>query len=226
MKLIIAGLGPGKTELASIEAVNHAQTSDVIIVPRSNKNIQGLAEKIIMHYVPDAKFIYITFPMIYDSTERDKIIFSQLDALSPQWEHARKIFFPVIGDSVLFSTGAYLLDAFRKITPDIDIEFVPGISAHSLAASCAKRFLALGDEVLAVIPGTAGREKVRRVLECCDAAAIYKPVALKDIRELAAKFSNIVRVDFAGIPEKEKIIAGSEALDDIHEYLSIILLWK
>ncbi len=226
MKLIIAGIGPGNPELITIEAISLAKNSDVIIVPRAHENSTGLAEKIISKHIHNAELIHITFPMIYDPDERDKIILSQLEASKPKWEHARNIFFPVIGDSMLFSTGAYLLDAFRKLIPDIDAEFIPGISAHSLAASCAKRFLAMADDVLCIIPGTADREKVRRALACSDAAAIYKPTALKDIRELAEGFSNIIRVDFAGIPEREKIFAGIDALKDIHEYISIILLWR
>ena len=228
MKLIIAGVGPGNPELITIEAVNHAKTSDIIIVPRSHGDIKGMAEKIISHHLPDARYTYITFPMIYNGHERDKIITSQLEALKPEWEHADKIFFPVIGDSMLYSTGAYLLDAFRKIIPDIAAEFIPGISAHSLAASCAKRFLAMSDDVLAIIPGTADREKIRNVLAFTDAAAIYKPTALKDtnIHELTEGFNNIVRIDFAGNPERERIITGQAAIQDINEYMSIILLWR
>ena len=226
MKLIIAGIGPGNSELITIEAVNRAKNSDVIIVPRAHKNSIGLAEKIISRHVHNKNFIHIIFPMIYDANERDKIILSQLEAVKPKWENANNIFFPVIGDSMLYSTGIYLLEAFRKILPGIDAEFIPGISAHSLAASCAKRFLAVSDDVLCIIPGTADREKIRKALECSDAAAIYKPTALKDIHELAEGFNNIIRVDFAGIPEREKIFTGNDALKDIHEYISIILLWR
>ena len=35
-----------------------------------------------------------------------------------------------------------------------------------------------------------------------------------------------VRVDYAGIPELERITEGEAALTDIQEYLSVILLWR
>ncbi|MBQ7221427.1 MAG: hypothetical protein IJS28_10645 [Synergistaceae bacterium] len=35
-----------------------------------------------------------------------------------------------------------------------------------------------------------------------------------------------VRIDYAGIPELERVTDGEEALSDIHGYLSIILLWR
>ncbi len=111
MKIIIAGLGPGNPELVTLEALNHARSSDVIIAPRSRKNTPGVAENIIAHHLPDAKIIPVLFPMITDTEQRDKIILEQLTDI----QLVNKIFFPVIGDSMLYSTGAYLLDVWRKI---------------------------------------------------------------------------------------------------------------
>ncbi len=226
MKLIIAGLGPGSPDLVTRKALTEAESSDVIIVPRSHGASQGLAEKILLENLPAAIVKYFTIPMTYDENLRDRVILEQLEASRPQWEHAYKVFFPVIGDSMLYSSGAYLLDVWRKILPDLEAEFVPGISAHSLAASCAEKFLAMRGEIFSVIPGTADPEKVRTALNSCDTAAIYKPTALKALPDLVKDFAHIVRVDFAGIPERERIIEGEEALRDINEYLSVILLWK
>lgn len=228
-RLIIAGLGPGDSNLVTLSALLHAQESDMRLVPRSRKNEQGLAEKILIHHMPNAKLIPVLFPMIHDIHERDKIISSQLEALRPEIECAGKIFFPVIGDSMLYSTGAYLLEAMKKIIPDIDAEFIPGISAHSLAASCAKRFLAMSDEILTVIPGTASPEKILNALKISDAVAIYKPSALKDMRKIvneSGKFSEIYRVNHAGDPVKERILRGDEALNDSGEYMSVIILHR
>lgn len=225
-KLIIAGIGPGKPELITIEAINQAKSSDVIIIPRSHDNVQSVSEKIILQNIHGSIITYITFPMIYDEQQRNNLIFSQLLKAKPKWEHAHKIFFPVIGDSTLFSTGAYLFEAFKKIIPDIDIEFIPGVSAHSLAAACAKKFVAQSDEILTIIPGTADRNKIQKALSLSDTVAIYKPTAIRNLHELTEGFHHIIRVDFAGIPEREKIYTGLEALHNIKEYLSIILLWK
>ena len=127
---------------------------------------------------------------------------------------------------MLYSTGKYLLDVWRRLVPELEASFIPGVSAHSLAAAAAKRFLAMKDEIFSVIPGTADPEKVRKALASCDTAAIYKPTALKNLPELAKDFAHIIRVDFAGIPEREKIFEGEDALHNINEYLSVILLWK
>lgn len=225
MKLIIAGIGPGNPELITLSALDHANNADIIIVPRSNPESKGLAEKIISHHLQHKKFIHITFPMIRDSQKRDSLILSQLENLRPHWENSQNIFFPVIGDSMLYSTGAYLVKIWQKISPELQAEFIPGISAHSLAASTAKKFLAMDTEIFTIIPGTANPENIRSALASCNSAAIYKPTAIKNIHELVHDF-NVIRVDFAGIPELEKITYGKEALNNIHEYLSIILLWR
>lgn len=224
-QLIIAGVGPGDFGLVTLNAINEAEISDMILVPRSKIHEKGLAEKIIAHHLPSRKFTPILFPMIRDSKQRDEIISSQLESIRAEIESSAKIFFPVIGDSVLYSTGAYLIEAVRKIIP-VEIRFIPGISAHSLAGSCAKKFLAMSDEILTIIPGTASPEKISAALEHSDSVAIYKPSAIHDIRKIIApeNFRVIIRVDFAGIPEREKIFTGESALEGIDEYLSVILL--
>lgn len=228
MNLIIAGLGPGNGEFITFEAQTSAQMSDLIIVPRSKPDVPGLAEKIIRRCVDEKVFMPVYFPMINDEFERSRIIHEQLISSKSQWENAKTIFFPVIGDSVLYSTGAYLVDEMSKIVPELDTKFIPGISAHSLAASCAKKFLAMKDEILAIIPGTAESEKIIHTLKSSDCAAIYKPKSIKNIHSIInpEDYAKILRVDFAGIPEREKIIEGPQAIENINEYISILLLWK
>ena len=227
MKLIIAGLGPGDFNLITVSALKHAENSDLILIPKSHKNnIQGVAENIIRNFVSDKKFMYVFFPMINDSKERNKIIHDQIENIKSVLESSNKIFFPVIGDSLLYSTAAYLIEELKQFFPDIELIFIPGISAHSLAAACAKRFLAMSDEILSIIPGTADPEKIKSTLQNSNCAAIYKPTAIKNIKDLITKYEKIIRVDFAGIPDKEKIYEGEKALENINEYLSIILLWN
>lgn len=230
MKIIIAGVGPGNPDLISFEAVEAANSSDLIFVPRSHDDKTGVAEKIILSKIttPNKKIIPILFPMVQDSRQRDEKILSQIKNLASELQNAEKIFFPVIGDSTLYSTGAYLIEELKKIVPALEIEFIPGISAHSVAAACAKKFMAMAEEIFSIVAGTAAPEKILNVLKFTDSAAIYKPVALKDkkiFEFINENFKKIIRVDFAGLPN-EKIFHGSDALENINEYLSIILIWK
>lgn len=136
---------------------------------------------------------------------------------------------PVIGDSALYATGAYLYDVWKELVPDLELVLVPGVSAHSLASSCARRFLALGEDVLCIVPGTAEPGRIEAALRAADAAALYKPSALGDgLRPLvqrAGPWRETVRVDRAGLPD-ERILSGDEALAAAEEYLSVLLLWR
>lgn len=175
------------------------------------------------------KLAHLVFPMTHDQTRRDNLILSQLEDLRHLWQNSHTIFFPVLGDSMLFSTGAYLARVWRKLCPSLETEFIPGISAHSLAASCAKRFLAMSDEILTIIPGTASPSRVRASLLASDTCAIYKPSALKELHELVkdtGPYSKIIRADYAGMAGREVITEGLEALVNVNNYLSIILLWR
>ena len=226
MKLFIAGVGSGNSEFITIAALNAAKDSDLIIVPRSNMNNSGMAENIISQFLPEREIIPLYFPMTKNEAKRDKIILEQLEKIN-SLNSSQKIFFPVIGDSLLYSTGAYFIQAMKKLF-DCEINFIPGISAHSSASALAKRFLAMKDEIFSIIPGTADPEKIKSALETCDSAAIYKPSALSDIKfllEYSRKWE-IIRVDYAGIPELEKIFTGSDALNDLNNYMSIILLYR
>ena len=229
MKLIIAGIG--FSDLITLRALRAAESADIILVPRANLDTEGYAERFIKELVPDKRYIQIHFPMTASAKKRDAEILSELDRVSSDLEEADTIFFPVIGDAMLYSTGEYLQEAMTELFPDIETEFIAGISAHSLAASIAKRYIAMRDEILAVIPGTAPLSKILLALDGCECAAIYKPSALLDIEQLAEdlspeNFGHIVRVDYAGIPERERVISGKAALKNITDYMSIILLWR
>ena len=224
--LTIAGLGTGNPELVSFAAVNSAKRSDLVLLPRANPEKSGVAEKIILAHVPELKYHTLTFPMILDISERNSLIKSQLENLRHELQVASEIFFAVIGDSSLYSTGKYLCESLRDLNLDFELRLIPGISAHSVAAACARKFLAAGDEILAIIPGTAEVSKIARALENSDCVAIYKPTALGNIREIInPELWEISRVDYAGLPN-EKIFHGEAALENIHAYLSILLLSK
>ena len=217
MKLIISGIGPGEAQLITLKALELAKNSDIILVPRAHSEKQGYAEQIITHFFPNKEIVHITFPMHYDEQQRTAFILSELQTLGLM---NKTVFFPVIGDVMLYSTAKYLLDALN-----IDAEFVPGVSAHSLAAATAKRFLAMKDEIFTVIAGTASPSRIRQALCACDCAAVYKPSVLRDWGEIAREFEAI-RVDYAGMGERERVIMGAGALTGIDEYMSIILLWR
>lgn len=229
MKLIVAGVGPGDPGLVTGAALRAAEGANLVLAPCSREGKPSVAGEALRANLPDIALTPLVFPMIHDADRRDTLLREQLQALRPRWEGARTVVLPVIGDSALYATGAYLYDVWRDLVPDLELELIPGVSAHSLAASCARRFLALGEEVLCVIPGTAERDRIAAALRASDVVALYKPSALgSELRDTvtgAGPWDRMVRVDRAGLPE-ERILLGDEALDRPDEYLSLLLLWR
>ena len=229
MKLIVAGVGPGNPKLVSLATLDAAKRASLVLIPCSHEGRPSVAGEVLRANLPDIALTPFVFPMTRDAADRDAEIKRRIEALRPRWKDAKSVLLPVIGDSALYATGAYLYDVWRALAPDLELELVPGISAHSLAASCAGRFLAMGDEILCVIPGTASAERIEATLRAADAAALYKPVALgeglRGTVEGTGPWREMIRVDRAGLPD-ERVVAGDAALERPDEYLSLLLLWR
>ncbi|MDR3265440.1 MAG: precorrin-2 C(20)-methyltransferase [Synergistaceae bacterium] len=229
MKFIAVGVGPGDPDLITIKALKVIEAADLVLVPVSGGERASVAEAIVRAHLKNLETVPVVFPMTKDEASRDRRLREQFEALRPRWTRARSVVLPVIGDSALYATAAYLCDAWRTLDPSVELELIPGVSAHSLAASCAGRFLALGDAVFSIVPGTAGPDIVARALSICDSAALYKPSALKDdlrpVVTSAGPWSRVLRVERAGLPD-ERIVRDDDALSPTPEYLSILLLWR
>lgn len=229
MRLIVAGVGPGDPGMVTAGALRALEDADLVLIPHSRDGRPSVAEGAVRAHLRDGVAVSVVFPMIRDAQGRDAALRERLEELRPRWEGAESVVLPVIGDSALYATGAYLYDVWKELVPDLELVLVPGVSAHSLAASCARRFLALGEDVLCVVPGTAEPGRIEAALRAADAAALYKPSALGDglcpLVQRAGPWRETVRVDRAGLPD-ERILSGEAALDRAEEYLSVLLLWR
>ena len=228
IKFIAAGVGPGDPDLITIKALKAIERADLVLTPVAAVGRPSVARSIICAHLK-IETIEVVFPMTRDEKIRDSTLLEQLEALRPRWERAESVVLPVIGDSALYATAAYFYGVWRELEPSIELELVPGVSAHSLVGSRARRFIALGEEIFSVIPGTANIEAITSALKSCSSAALYKPSALGEqlrvVVESAGPWAEILRVDRAGLPE-ERIIEGLSALSSPDEYLSTLLLLR
>jgi len=229
MKFIVAGVGPGDPDLVTFGALKLIERADLVLSPHSHAERASVAEQAVRPHLPNLKTTPVLFPMTDDTASRDASLKKQLEELRPLWQNAETVVLPVIGDSTLYATGFYLYELWKQIIPDLELELTPGISAHCLAAAKSSSFLAMGADILAVVPATAPRGRIVAALKAADAAAVYKPCALRgQLRatvEEAGPWKKILRVDRAGLPD-QKIFSGGAALEPAGEYLSILLLWR
>jgi precorrin-2/cobalt-factor-2 C20-methyltransferase len=223
------GVGPGDPDMVTIGAKRALDGADVVLVPVSSLGRVSLAGEIYSKLNPQKTTHPFFFPMTDDASFRDAEILRQLDGYSALWKDASSVALPVIGDAALYSTAAYLYEVWRSLCPKLELKLLPGVSAHSLAGCAAGEFLALGEERLTILPGSADFSKLSETMSASDCVALYKPSALKEkLRELLANtgpWKRAVRVHRVGLPD-ECVVTGGEALLPTDDYLSILLLWR
>ncbi len=222
------GVGPGDPDLVTVGAIRALKEANLALLPLSKEGAESVAGSIVKHHL-SREWTPMVFPMKGRENERDPAIRRQIEDLRPLWEGAETIAIPVIGDATLYSTVAWLYRQWLTLDPTMELRLMPGISAHASAAAQVGRFLAMGEDRLAVLPGTASYEKLLQSLRASEAAALYKPSALgDDLPRLLAEsgpWGSITRIDRAGLPE-ERIVTGSDAAVSCTTYLSILLLHR
>jgi precorrin-2/cobalt-factor-2 C20-methyltransferase len=223
------GVGPGDPGLVTVGALRVLDSASVVFVPVSSEGRESVAGKIYSTLSPRRKTHPFVFPMTESPSERNAVIARQIKEYSWLWRGAQSVALPVIGDSALYATVAYLYSAWRAILPDIELRLTPGVSAHSLASCVAGEFMALGEERMSILPGTARPAKLAETMSFSDCVALYKPSALGgDLPKLldgTGPWSRAVRVQRAGLPE-QLVVRGRDAKRPTDDYLSVLLLWR
>jgi precorrin-2/cobalt-factor-2 C20-methyltransferase len=164
---------------------------------------------------------------------------SDKSRLIPAWKEAaaliagriltgKDVAFITIGDPLLYSTFIYLLCIFRESYPQIGIEIIPGISSINTAAAVACVPLAEADERIAIIPATAGMEKV------IEALATYDTVVLLKVKPLFGEILDVLRqmgrerstlfVERVGSARQAVLTDFAEITRHVPDYLSLMII--
>jgi precorrin-2/cobalt-factor-2 C20-methyltransferase len=223
------GAGPGPADLLTLRAVRLLGEVPVVFVPRGDTGDESIALGIIRPFITAGQEVReFIAPMTRDRQARDRAWDEAAARVMAVLDSGRDAAFLTLGDSTLYSTFFYLLDALRRQQPDLEVETVPGITSFSAAASLLGRALTMGQDGLAVVPATRGIDYLRQVLSTFENVVLLKvaPV-LAEVQALLAELGRlddaayVCRCGMAGQIVKDSL-AGAGVLPA--DYYSLILV--
>jgi precorrin-2/cobalt-factor-2 C20-methyltransferase len=224
------GVGPGDPELLTRKAERILRQADVVLAPVSNPGEASVALETVREFLDEERQEIIShqFPM---TSDRSRLLPAWQEAaalIAERVQAGKNVAFITIGDPLLYSTFIYLLRIFRESYPQIDIEIVPGISSINTSAAVACVPLAEADERIAIVPATAGMEKVIAALADYDTVVLLKvkPLfgdILEVLRQMGREGSTLF-VERVGSSRQKVLTDFAEIACHAPDYLSLMIV--
>ena len=198
-RLFLVGVGPGDPELVTRKAERIIRKADVIAAPVTAPSESSQALGIVREFIDDRRqhLLPLLFPM---SSNREE--------LEPHWKEAcrlvaekvdsgRTVAFIALGDPLFYATSLYLLEGIRRDYPEVPIEVIPGVSSIFAAAAEAAFPIAEGAGQVAILPATAGRERIEQAITSCGTVILLK---------VKPRFKELLEI-IEGYPEADILFA-------------------
>jgi precorrin-2/cobalt-factor-2 C20-methyltransferase len=236
--LYLVGVGPGDPELMTYKAVRILSEARVWAVPTARENGLSSARQIAEQMVPDngRTILSLCFPMkkVYLGQETDNQLLSawrkSADEVIRHLESGEDVAFPTLGDATLYSTAFYLLAMIQEQRPNIGVTVVPGITAMAACAASQSSPLALGNDVLAVVPAAFEDDRLRDILTTLDAVVLMKVHkridALIDLLDELGLCDCAVLTERSGMPEERVFTDIRQARGCTLHYFSTMVVRK
>lgn len=172
-KLYGIGVGPGDSELMTVKAARIVGEADIIITPKTEKKDGSVALQIAQPYIKEhTEIVPVVFPMVFNENAMSEAWIDTKNIIVSFLEQGKNVVFLTLGDPMFYSTYMYV---FRLIeNTGYEIETIPGVTAFCAIGAHLGYPIVEKEEVLAIIPATAPKEKIDAVLAVADDAVIMK----------------------------------------------------
>ena len=167
------GVGPGAPDLLTLRAAALIESADTVIVPRSELAGESLALLTIRDLIGEQEVIEHVYPMKRDSVSTRACWAEVAAEVASRTSAGLSVVQVTIGDPMIYSTSAYLLESLAELLPPESIHVVPGISAFQAGAALLGEPLTLQEDRLCLMPAT-DMEAVARALDGCETLVLYK----------------------------------------------------
>ena len=187
------GTGPGDSSLLTIKAVETIQNLDILYTPESKRGGESLALSIVSKYIPEGlKIKQRHFPMNFNHGEKIVAWNKVADEIVEDVNLGKNVGFVTLGDPMIYSTYVYIME---RLSDDIEVETIPGISSFSNIASNQNFPLVMDKEPLIIIPCTTDEEKIDYALENYSSLVLMK--VYKNFKEIIAKLEKNNLIDYS-----------------------------
>ena len=236
--LYLVGVGPGDPELMTCKAVRILTAAKIWAVPTAREKGISSAQQIAGQMVPDngRTILSLCFPMkkVFLGQETDDHLLQawrkSADEVIRHLDRGLDVAFPTLGDATLYSTAFYLLAMIQEQRPHLPVTVVPGITAMAACAASQSSPLALGDDVLAVVPAAFEDDRLRNILLSLDAVVLMKVHrrldALIDLLEELGLADCAVLTERSGMPGERVYTDIREARGRNLHYFSTMVIRK
>ena len=224
------GVGPGDPKLVTVKAQEVIAAAPVIAY-FAKRGEQGRAREAAAPWITAGKEeLPFTYPTTTEPAKEgyrptlDRFYDQAAEAVAGHLAAGRSVAVLCEGDPFLYGSYIYLHNRLKDRFP---VEVVPGICSFSAAAAAAGIPLATGEEVFAVVPATVGEERLARLLEVVDGAAVIKlgrtfPQARAALAA-AGRLDEALYVERASLPS-QRLLAAGEVDPTTVPYMSLLLV--
>ena len=171
--LYLVGVGPGAPDLLTLRAVNILASVDIIIAPRSSASDESLALKVVHPHLRGQEVVEHIYPMERDAAQTARCWAQMAELSIARLAQGQSVALITIGDPLLYSTSAYLLEQIGDRIPLNKIHILSGISALQAASALVGEPLLTQSDRLLLLPAD-DLEAVESALDRCETLVIYK----------------------------------------------------
>ncbi|WP_028581918.1 precorrin-2 C(20)-methyltransferase [Desulfogranum japonicum] len=236
--LYLVGVGPGDPELMTYKAVRILKSTPVWAVPKARSNGTSSALAIVGGLIDTHEKTIIELSFIMKKVvlgaqvdpEQAEAWKTSADEVIALLDKGQDVAFPTLGDVGMYSTAFYLLTMILERRPDTRVTIIPGITAMSACAAGMNMPLALGDDVLAVVPATFEDERLRSILTSLDAVILMKVYRrmdeLIDLLTELDLLNHATLIERCGMPDEHVYTDIRETRGKKLHYFSTMLIRK